>query len=110
MWRSLIYVVLFAAISLPRAGPEDWILLPIGLAFAAGLALVPNGVARAVAAWPRATPGLLIATFIVTAAVMIGSFFCRLHPLAWMQIVICTGCAATLMLVVVAIGGWWKTR
>jgi hypothetical protein len=110
MWRSFIYVVLFAAISLPRAGPEDWILMPIGLAFAAGLVLVPNGIARAIAAWPRATPRLLIAIFIVTIVVMVGSFFCGLHPLAWMGIVIYAGCAATLMLVIVSIGGWWKTR
>jgi hypothetical protein len=110
MWRFLLYVVVFAAISLPRAGPEDWKLLPIGLAFAAGLVLVPNGIARAFAAWPRATPQRLIAILIVTIVVMVVSFFCRLHPLAWMQIVTCTGCAATLMLVIVSIGGWWKTR
>jgi hypothetical protein len=41
---------------------------------------------------------------------MVGSFCLRIHPLARIGIVVYTGCAGILALILVAIAGWWKTR
>jgi hypothetical protein len=107
MWRLFaILAAVFAVISAPRVADGEWVLLPIGGAFAATLTIIGAGVSSAVAAWPSLTPRLLLVDAALTvAALVVGALMVR-QPVQFI-VPACAVCGASMVVVLgVALAGW----